>query len=279
MMMKTDTTERKAINQQLSQADQQQYRHDGYFFPLRIFSTKKAADHREQLENLEAVYGPMHYKIKPYLLMKSAAEIANNSVLLDAVESILGPDILLWDSAYIIKEPNNTKYVSWHQDLTYWGLDGDELVTAWVALSTVTTQNGCMKMLPGSHHKGKHPHRSTYSKDNILHRGQELSAEIDEEQTVSVELEAGEVSFHHGWVAHASHPNFSAERRIGLSLQYLAPRVRQKHTDHESATLVRGEDRYRNFLPEPLCEEDFAPEMLSFQAEAERLKHEVYDTN
>ena len=278
-MMETDTAERKKTGQQLSHADQEQYQKDGYFFPLRIFSTKKAAYHREQLENLEVLHGSMHYKVKPYLLMKSAAEIANNSVLLDAVECILGPDIMLWDSAYVIKEPNNTKYVSWHQDLTYWGLDSDELVTAWVALSTVKTQNGCMKMLPGSHHKGKKHHRSTYNKDNILHRGQELSAEIDDEQTVSLELEAGEASLHHGWVAHGSHPNFSEERRIGLTLQYLAPSVRQKHTDRESATLVRGEGRYGNFRPEPICTEDFAPEMQIFQAEVERLKHEVYDTN
>ena len=114
----------------------------------------------------------MHYRTKPYLLMKSAIDIAQNPVLLDAVESLLGPDILLWDSAYVIKEPKNKKYVSWHQDLTYWGLDGEELVTAWVALSEVKTENGCMKMFPGSHRKGKYEHHSTFDEENILHRGQ-----------------------------------------------------------------------------------------------------------
>ena len=186
---------------------------------------------------------------------------------------------MVWSSGLFIKEANTSKVVSWHQDLTYWGLDSEELVTAWVALSSVTTQTGCMKMLPGSHHKGKKHHRSTYNKDNILHCGQELSAEIDDEQIVSLELEAGDVSLHHGWVSHASHPNFSEERRIGLTLQYLAPSVRQKHTDRESATIVRGEDRYGNFRPEPICTEDIAPEMLRFQEEVERLKHEVYDAN
>jgi len=267
------------MRQQLSQADQEQYRRDGFFFPLRIFSAEEAAGHREQLENIEAQQGPMHYRTKPYLLMKSASEIARNPVLLDVVESLLGPDILLWDSAYIIKEPHNTKYVSWHQDLTYWGLDGDELVTAWVALSDVTTENGCMKMLPGSHKDGKHVHHRTYSADNILHRGQELEIEIDEDRVVSVELQSGEVSLHHGWTPHASYPNTSGKRRIGLSLQYLTPRMRQTHTDRESATLVRGEDRFNHFRPEPLCTEDFAQEMLSFQSEVERLKHEVYDAS
>ena len=94
--------------------------------------------------------------------MKSATEIGKSPLLLDAVESLHGPDILLWDSAYIIKEPRNTKYVAWHQYFTYWGLNSDEVVTAWVALSDVTTENGCMKMLPRSHHQGKHDHHSTF---------------------------------------------------------------------------------------------------------------------
>ena len=267
------------MSHQLSQADQEQYRRDGFFFPLRIFSAEEAAYHKKQLELIETQHGPMHYRTKPYLLIKSALDIAQNSLLLDAVESLLGPDILLWDSAYVIKEPKNKKYISWHQDLTYWGLDRDELVTAWVALSDVTTENGCMKMLPGSHCEGKYEHQDTFGENNILHRGQELIMKIDEEKTVSVELQPGQLSFHHGWVAHASLTNTTYNRRIGLSLQYITPRTQQRHTDLESATLVRGEDKYGNFRQEPLCTEDFAPEMITFQAEIERLKHEVYDTN
>ena len=99
--------------------------------------------------------------------MKSTSEIARNPTLLDPIEDLLGPDILLWDGAYVIKEPRNTKYISWHQDLTYWGLDGEELVTAWVALSPSTPESGCMKMLRGSHLNGEHPHHDTYGKNNI----------------------------------------------------------------------------------------------------------------
>ena len=95
---------------------------------------------------------------------------------------------------------------------------------------------------------------------------------------MSVELKPGEASLHHGWVAHASYPNLSDDRRIGLSLHYISPRVMQKHTDKESATLVRGEDRQKIFFPEPICNFDFAPEMVAFQAKMEKFKHEVYDT-
>ena len=103
-------------------------------------------------------------------MASSANEIARLPRLLDAVESLLGHDILLWDSAYVIKEPHNTKFVSWHQDLTYWWLDSYALVTAWVAFTPATEGSGCMKILTGSHRNGKKSHRDTHEKDNILHR-------------------------------------------------------------------------------------------------------------
>ena len=108
------------MNLKLSQAEQEQYRRDGFIFPVRILHAAENANHRRRSEVIETKYSPRHYRHKPYLLMKSAAEIARNPSLLDAVEDLLGPDILLWDGAYVIKELRNTKYISWHQDLTYW---------------------------------------------------------------------------------------------------------------------------------------------------------------
>ena len=96
---------------------------------------------------------------------------------------------------------------------------------------------------------------------------------------MSIELQPGEASFHHGWVAHASHPNKSDDRRIGLSLQYLTPRMKQKKTQRESVLPVRGQDRFNHFLLEPVCANDFDPAMVAYQAESETLKHEVYDTD
>ena len=92
-----------------------------------------------------------------------------------------------------------------------------------------------------------------------------------------VELAAGQASLHHGWVVHSSHPNTSDDRRIGLVLNYIKPGVRQIITTEETATLVRGVDLFGHFKPEPLCEDDFTPDSLAFQAEIERLKHQVYD--
>ena len=260
------------------------YNENGYYFPIDAMSVERALVYRSQFEAAEREYKDKDPDFDALvfghanMVMPFVDEITRLSSVLDPVRAILGPDVMVWGANLFIKEARSNGYVRWHQDLTYWGLDGEELVTAWVALSEVKTENGCMKMFPGSHREGKYEHQDTFGENNILHRGQELSIKIDEEQTISVELQPGQVSSHHGWVAHASHPNTTNDRRIGLSLQYLTPRTQQKHTDLESATLVRGKDRYGNFRPEPLCTENFAPEMITFQAEVERLKHKVYDT-
>ena len=97
--------------------------------------------------------------------------------------------------------------------------------------------------------------------------------EVDDDKTVSIELQPGEASLHHGWIAHASHPNKSDYRRIGLSLQYLTPRMKQKKTQRESALPVRGQERFNHFLPEPVCTTDFDPAMFTYQAKSKMLKH------
>ncbi len=255
------------------------YEAQGFFAPLTLMEPAAMAAHRAALEMAEARLGPLHYKTKPYLICGSANELARDPTLLDAVEALIGPDILLWDSAYVIKEPHSRGKVSWHQDLTYWGLDSDKLVTAWIAISDATPENGCMMMLPGSHKSGRQAHRDTYSDDNILHRGQTVEKEIREDDIIHASLIAGQASLHHGWTLHASQHNRSDSRRIGLTLQYAATSVRQTVIDNETATLVRGEDRFHHFEQEPPFAGDFDPEMLAYREELERRKHAVYDAD
>lgn len=255
------------------------YRRDGFFFPLQIMSAAEAAGHRRRLERAEARHGPMHYRSKPFLLLTSAMELGRHPRLLDAVEQIIGPDILLWEGAYIIKEAGDPRFVSWHQDLTYWGLDdgaGEACVSAWIALSEAGAASGCMRALPGTHARGKLRHRDTEDEQNILHRGQEVVADIDEAQTVDLCLAPGEASLHHGWVMHASKPNTGGDRRIGLNLQFLAPSVRQLVMKDDSATLVRGRDRHHHFRPDPAPRGDFDPAVVDFQRGMERRRREVW---
>ena len=138
--------------------------------------------------------------------------------MLDVVEQLLGPDILLYNSGYTVKEAGAKSHVSWHQDLTYWGLSDDAQVSMWLALSPATTESGCMRMVPGSH-KARVDHRTTNDPDNVLYQGQTVSG-VDEKAAMPCPLQPGEASFHHGLTLHASSPNTGTERRIGFNLQY-----------------------------------------------------------
>lgn len=257
------------------------YRDDGFFFPIDIMSESEMRPHLDSLTAIEAEHGPMHYRVKPYLIARSAHEIATNPLLLDAVESVLGPDILLWDGSYVIKEPHTDKYVSWHQDLTYWGLSmesDDDLVSAWVALTPASQSNGCMRFVRGSHRDGRYDHEDTFDESNILHRGQSIADDFDASTIAQIELAPGQASLHQGWAVHASNPNTSATRRVGLVLNYVKPSAIQSVGAGETATLVRGKDRFGNFGNEPVCEKDFESANVEFQRRVEANKRDVYDT-
>lgn len=265
----------------LSAEQQQSYRDNGFHFPIDVMDAADAARHNELLEAIEKIHGPMHYRVKPYLICKSAWEIATHPILLDAVESVLGPDILLWDCAYIVKEPHSEGFVSWHQDLTYWGLamESDyDLVSAWVALTPATQSNGSMRFVRGSHRHGMYAQQDTFDEQNLLHRGQTITSNFDESTIVEMELAAGQASLHQGWTVHSSGPNLSDARRVGIVMNFVKPSVQQIVGEYETATLLRGDDHYGYFHPEPSCDADFAAANVAFQLDMERRKREVYDT-
>lgn len=231
----------------------QRYYEQGYVFPVDVFGHDEITAYRDQLETLESQLKGVHTGNKnqlnfPHVLFRFANEMARNETLLDAVEEILGPDILIWGSTFFIKEPRTESFVSWHQDLRYWGLsDDDGQVSAWIALNEVKQDNGCMQFLPGTHLGEMLSHRDTFDESNFLTRGQEADFDLDEDKIVHVELEPGQVSFHHGKLLHASPPNRSERRRIGLAVQFIAPHVEQKIAAKDFAMLVRGQDRFGHF--------------------------------
>jgi ectoine hydroxylase-related dioxygenase (phytanoyl-CoA dioxygenase family) len=223
-----------------------QFEADGFFSPLRLVNTEEAGAYRATLENIERIVGPLHYRFKIHTVLAMAHELATNKMLLDSVEEILGPNILLYNATFIIKEPHTEAHVSWHQDLTYWGFNKDKQVAAWVALSNATEASGCMHMVPGSHKTPQLPHQVTSDDNNVLYHGQTVDGVCDE-QARSVPLQAGEASLHHGWTLHTSHPNKSNDRRIGLSLNYISTDMFQTQTEDDSAMLVRGVDNFNHF--------------------------------
>ena len=256
----------------------EQYRNDGFYFPVRILDEVEAAGYRSRMEIFEAAQGgPIGgaFRNKSYLLFKWVDELMRNSEILDAVENLIGPDILCWNTLFWVKEARSEAFVTWHQDLRYWGLDTDELITVWLALSPATKLSGCMRVLPGSHRGELMPHKDEYHDDNMLTRGQEIAVEVDEAKAVSMPLQPGEASLHNGRLAHASEPNRSDDRRVGLSLHYMPTRTKQVVGDWDSAALVRGEDRFGHFALSPRPSRDFDPKAVKFHEKAATAVREV----
>ena len=251
----------------LSEAQVSAYRQTGYVCPVDVLSAAEAAHYRASLEAAEAAAGgalPGAHRHKPHLLYTWAQELVRHERILDAVEDLIGPDILAWESVFFTKEAKTQDYISWHQDITYWGLDPEgDVVTAWVALSPSNPLSGCMRVVPGTHLREVVDHRDTFSEQNMLSRGQEIAVEVREDEAVDLALRPGQMSLHHVKIFHGSHANQADDRRIGFAIRYLRPDVAlQAGTD--SATLVRGHDRTGAFEHEPAPAADLDPAALAY---------------
>lgn len=262
---------------ELTTAQIDHYQRDGYLFPLDVFDANQVADILSDLEQARTDASrmgldteiPQLLRTNAHYLLPFVNRIARSPQLLDRVESILGPDILLWTAEFFIKAAQTDKIVSWHQDLTYWGLgETDDELTAWLALSDVNIESGCMCFIPGSHHQQILPHRDTFAATNLLSRGQEVAVEVDESDATDVILNPGQVSFHHGRIFHASGPNCSEQDRIGLAFRFLTPAVKQQIAVRDYAMIVRGLDAGKNWI-------HVAPPIRNFDEADLKLREQV----
>jgi non-haem Fe2+, alpha-ketoglutarate-dependent halogenase len=254
----------------LSPSALQDYQRNGFYFPLSVLLPEEAAYHRSCLEDYEAKSEhPLqgNYRHKSHLIFTWVDALVHHPKILDAAEDVLGPDLLCWTTNFFIKEPRSASYVSWHQDAFYWGLSDDTVMTAWIALSPANLESGCMKFIPGSQTQDHLKHVDTFHKDNILSRGQEIAVEVDSAKSVCCILNAGEMSLHHVKLVHSSEPNRSDHRRIGLAIRYIPTSIEQLKT-RDSATLVRGTDRYHHFDLEPRPKHDMDDSALAAHADA-----------
>lgn len=257
----------------------EEYRQRGYCAPIPVLGDAEARHYRARMEAAEAAIGrPLtrEERTKPHILFGWAAELARHPAALDLVEPLIGPDILCWETVLFVKEPGGPEFISWHQDLTYWGLEpGDQVLTAWLALSPSTVESGCMRMVPGSHLHDLAPHHDTYDPDNLLSRGQEIAVEVKDGEWADIVLAPGEMSLHHVKVVHGSDRNRSRDRRIGFAARYFSTAVRQKSPRRDSAFLVRGQDRFGHFDLEPEPQADYSPEARALHAEFRRRRREL----
>ena len=246
----------------LSAEEVSRYQQDGVVAPITVMPPAVAKELCRRLESAEKSFphqiGPEKRNNAHYVLA-CLDEIVHHEAILDAVECLIGPDIILTNTVLFIKEPNSLHHVTYHQDATYMGLEPQESLTAWIALTESTRKNGCVRMIQGSHLLDIQQHIDTFGEDNILTRGQQIE-NIDEERALDIELEPGQMSLHHARTIHGSRPNKTDARRIGIALQSFAhPSTRQVHGE-DYALLVRGSDDYGNFFkgPRPKVEVDLA---------------------
>lgn len=243
------------------------YDRDGFYCPIDVLPPDEAQAVRADLEAAEAELADDAERLGllrayPDRLLPSFDALIRNDNLIAAASAVLGPDLIVWSASMFIKEAHSPKIVSWHQDLTYWGLDDAQEATCWVALSPASEAAGCMHFVPGSHKKRLVPHVDTFDENNLLTRGQEIAVEVREEDGVAAALETGQASMHHGHVFHASGPNTTGDRRLGSAIRYITPAMRQKTDDKPLVALVAGKDRHGHFtIAEPpkgrLLDQDF----------------------
>ena len=244
----------------LSPAQVERYVRDGFLSPIAALTPEQAAYSRGKLEAFEkAVGGSLtadgtdpRYRSRTHVLLSWVHALARHPAILDAVEDLIGPNILVYTSTWFIKEPRSTAIAAWHQDATYFGLRPYVHVTAWLALTDATAENGCMEFLPGSHGGGQLPHRAGAVAGSVNRAGQAVVGDVDDAPAVHAPLRAGEFSLHHTLCLHRSPPNRSPGRRIGLAISYIPTHVHHLGVKHKTpAMLVRGVDTFGHFELEP----------------------------
>lgn len=235
----------------LSALDVVRYQAEGILFPYPVLTQGEQDTMREVVADLDRLPAKTRAAVlrhKSHLVSRRLAELCAHPAILDRVESLIGPNILVWGANYFLKEAHSPAYVGWHQDATYWGMEPADIVTAWVALSPSTVQSGCMRVVPRSHLWPIVAHVETFDAENMLSRGQEIAVEVDPAHVRDVTLKPGEMSLHHVKIAHNSEPNRADHRRIGFAIRYVGAHVKPAGAD--VAMRVRGTDSWGHFDPE-----------------------------
>jgi non-haem Fe2+, alpha-ketoglutarate-dependent halogenase len=244
----------------------EQYRWEGYLFPLPALSADELRECNQGLARFEHRLGsPMteadrKWRSAGYVFLPWVDALVRHPRILDAIESVIGPDILVYTSTFFIKEARSPTFAAWHQDATYFGLEPHEHVTAWVALTEAGSEAGCMEVVSSQGKPGQLRHAALGLAHSINGGGQAIVEPFDQEGVVAMALHAGEFSMHHTLARHRSAPNRAAHRRIGLGISYIPAHVRTIGSYRLSALLVRGRDTGGHFdlLPRPERELDLA---------------------
>ena len=233
----------------------------GYVPNLKIFDKTYADNiYNEYLnfnhQNNNKKCDLVEHKTKTHLYFPWANKIIFEQKILDVVTQIIGDDILCWNSLIFHKKANSKSWVSMHQDQNYWGIDDNKVLTVSLALSSSTVENGCLKLLPGSHKK-KFEHKDLNDSNNLLARGQTIDYKKDkiESNFVNIVSEPGECVFFHSNMVHGSYQNNTSKDRVLYAMRFLTPdNMIDKKLYYNYATLIHGNNLEKNFILEPTLE-------------------------
>lgn len=248
------------------------YHTDGFLFPYEVYSAAEAEALHTKYQALEAACGhePQdRFRIKAQLPFPWLCEVVRHPKLLDAVEDLIGPDVLCWGASFFAKKAHDPRYVSWHTDSFFYGFDPAETLTAWLAFNPSTIEAGCVRYIPGSHNS-QSVHEIKPHADNLIPFGQSV-IDVPEDDAIDAVLQPGQVVFHHENVVHGSGANNATHPRVGLSIHYVAPHVRETRFEGSTAVLLRGEDKHGHWGRDPEPAQDFDPVCIQAMDDARAL--------
>lgn len=210
----------------LSAEQIERYRNEGFLCPIPVLAPDELRRCQEGFAELEAELGPVKRFDGGHRYFGWAHDLATHPRIADTVEALLGPDLLVCGSLIFAKPPHDPGYVAWHQDSVYSNWHLTPTTSAWIALAPSTPENGCMRVIPGSHRGGLREHRERRSEGNLLNRGEEIEVEVDESEAHDLALQPGEMSLHESNIIHGSRPNRSDVQRIGFIIRFVTPAYR-----------------------------------------------------
>lgn len=231
------------------------YEGDGYAVFRGALDSELIAETSAHVEWLQRKHPHLRPEHLGHTLMKDEpfwVRLISDDRLLDIAELFVGPNIALFASHYISKPPSDGQAVLWHQDGSYWPLEPMDVVTLWLAVDDSTPENGCMRVVPGTHRTALQPLQRRTDVPNVLSSSMD-DALVDSDRAVDVVLKAGDVSAHHPALIHGSNANPSGKRRCGLTIRYIPTTTRIKAAAWPSAFLLRGEPvaGVNDYLPRP----------------------------
>lgn len=244
-----------------------QFERDGFYHPVDVYSPQEAAWFYDKFAAMEKHLGhepQERFRVKAHLPFPWLCDIVRNDRILDAIEDLIGPNILCWGSSFFTKQARDPRYVSWHTDTFFYGFEPAETVTAWLPFNDATAESGCVRYIPGTH-KHVTVHEIKQDKNNLVYGQHALG--IDEDDAVDAEVRAGQIVLHHESVVHGSNPNNADHARIGFSIHYAAPHVRETRFDGATAMLVRGNNVGGNWGLDPEPTEDYDQRCIDWMDE------------